>query len=116
MDWGIISMDIVLDLIKGRECKEEAINSKEIIRLTGYTGADVRMFINSLRQKGYPICSCKWGYYYSEDKEEIYNTILSLSSRTRSINEAIDGLNELLLIKIKEEEEKKENEFKGCSN
>lgn len=56
------------------------------------SGIDVRAMINRARSAGEPICSCRHGYYYSEDKGEIERTITSLYSRITKQEQAIAGL------------------------
>ncbi len=56
------------------------------------SGIDVRAMINAARSAGDPICSCRHGYYYSEDEKEVERTIASLYSRISKQEEAIAGL------------------------
>lgn len=56
------------------------------------SGIDVRSMINKARSSGEPICSCRSGYYYSEDESDVERTIASLYSRISKQEQAIDGL------------------------
>lgn len=56
------------------------------------SGIDVRAMINKARSSGEPICSCRSGYYYSEDENDVERTIASLYSRISKQEQAIAGL------------------------
>lgn len=56
------------------------------------SGIDVRAMINVARSAGEPICSCRHGYYYSEDGREVERTIASLYSRIAKQEKAISSL------------------------
>lgn len=56
------------------------------------SGIDVRSMINKARSTGDPICSCRNGYYYSEDEDDVERTISSLYSRISKQEQAIAGL------------------------
>ena len=53
---------------------------------------NIRKLINQARCEGFPICSCRKGYYYSENKADIVATIQSLNNRTIAVERAISGL------------------------
>jgi len=57
------------------------------------SGKDVREVINTLRRNGEPIASSTKGYFYTEDPQDILNTITHLRSRQQGIESAIEGLN-----------------------
>lgn len=55
-------------------------------------GAGLRRVINSLRQKGYPICSDVGGYWYAQSKEELEENYNALKGRACKILEAASGM------------------------
>ena len=55
-------------------------------------GAGLRRVINTLRQKGYPICSDTKGYWMATDKREILDNAEALKGRAIKILEAVRGM------------------------
>jgi hypothetical protein len=55
-------------------------------------GAGLRTVINSLRQKGYAICSDTNGYWYAQSKQEILDNAEALKGRALKILEAVTGM------------------------
>lgn len=98
----------ILEIIKNYRSKDNPISNREIQRITGYKAVDIRVEINRCRKRGEPICSCSRGYYYSNNLEDIFETMRSLSKRFESVNLAIRGLNKVIL-KMKEEREFKDD-------
>lgn len=80
----------VVEYIKARD--GIPISSKKLAEAFGVTDFDIRKVINQARSEGIPICSCRKGYYYSEDENEIQKTVMSLAHRIGSIERAIRGL------------------------
>jgi hypothetical protein len=58
--------------------------------------AGLRQIINSLRQKGEPICSSVNGYWYAGTPEELQENIEALEGRAIKIFEATKGMKECL--------------------
>lgn len=85
-------MERVVSYIKNHGSAEGPVTNGEISSKLGITEVNVRKLINQARREGIPICSCPKGYYYSEDKTDILETIDSLMSRTISVEKAISGL------------------------
>ena len=67
-----------------------AIGLKE--RKSGKEGADMRSIIHALRVKGYPICANGKGYYWPENKQELYDFVQSLQARADDVLAAVEGL------------------------
>ncbi len=67
-------------------------------------GAGLRRVINSLRTKGYPICSDTSGYWYAESKAELLENAEALKGRAYKILEAARGMEKVA---------KKYNEVQG---
>lgn len=68
------------------------ITSRDLERLTGMSGAEIRGEIHRLRLAGHPIGSDTRGYFIATTAEELGHTIRSLDSRARHINDARLGL------------------------
>lgn len=69
-----------------------AVSSPELERRFGLRGAMLRKHINSMRCRGYPICSDESGYYYAATYAELSDTIRQLNSRIVKIAQARNGL------------------------
>lgn len=85
-------MEHIVNFIMSHGTRKNPVSNKEICLQLNTTETTVRNHINKARCKGIPICSCTSGYYYSEDKSDILETIDSLMSRTISVEKAISGL------------------------
>ena len=85
----------------------QVITNDEICEATGSNPTYVRRVINELRSEGYPICSTKEGYYYSEKIEDITATIRFLTNRVSTQLEAIDGLKMISLSRLIKQGENK---------
>ena len=72
--------------------KELAIKSGKICEAFNLQKEGLRKIVNFLRSSGIPICSGKRGYWYSENPEDIRETLLHLEGRVQGINRAIKGL------------------------
>lgn len=83
-------MTDVIEYIKAH--KGLPITSSKLSEAFGISGFEIRKMVNSARSEGCPICSCNRGYYYSENRDDIDKTILSLSHRIGSMQRAIKGL------------------------
>jgi biotin operon repressor len=85
-------MERVVNYIKNHGTQKNPVTNKEICSQMKTSEAEIRKKINKARCEGIPICSCAKGYYYSEDKADILETIQSLMSRTISVEKAVKGL------------------------
>lgn len=72
--------------------RDLAVSSPELERRFGLRGATLRKHINTLRCRGYPICSDESGYYYAASYVELSDTIRQLNSRIVKIAQARNGL------------------------
>ena len=75
---------------------DHPISGKDLANHFGITDVKVREYVSDARSNGIPICSTRWGYYYSEDRAEIKKTLESLRSRIAAQERAIDGLSLLI--------------------
>lgn len=85
-------MERVISYIHNNGSKEHPVCNKEIGKAIGMGDVMIRKLINKARSEGYAICSCDKGYFMSEEKADILDTIESLTHRTASINNAVSGL------------------------
>lgn len=85
-------MERVVNYILNHGTKEEPITNKEISSALKISEVNVRKYINQARRESIPICSCTEGYFYSEDKTDILETIDSLMHRTMAVEKAVTGL------------------------
>lgn len=85
-------MDKVINYIKNNGFVDCPVTNAEIGQSLNLSEQAIRKHINEARSKGVPICSCRDGYYYSEDKLEILRTIQSLMHRTMSVEKAVNGM------------------------
>ena len=82
----------IINYIKSRGSRENPVLSHEIEDKFKTHGTTVRKTINSARCEGIPICSSEKGYFYSDDRTDIVDTIQNLMNRTMSVEKAIKGL------------------------
>ena len=85
-------MERLVNYIKKNGSKDNPIPNNKISTFLDISEQMVRKEINKARCEGITICSSNKGYWYSEDKEDILNTVQSLVNRTTSVNKAIDGM------------------------
>ena len=85
-------MDRVINYIANHGTKKEPITNREIGSALNLGEYEIRKRINEARCQGFPICSSNKGYYYSEDKSDILETIQSLMHRTIAVEKAVNGL------------------------
>lgn len=85
-------MDKVINYIKNNGFVDSPVTNAEIGRSLNLNAKTIRKHINEARSKGIPICSCRDGYFYSEDKHEILRTIQSLMHRTMAVENAVNGM------------------------
>ena len=85
-------MESVVNYIRNCGSIVEPVKNREISSVLNLSEVEVRKLINEARCNGIPICSTQKGYYYSEDKNEILQTIQSLMHRTIAVEKAVNGL------------------------
>lgn len=85
-------MERVVNYIRNHATKDLPVTNREISSVLNIAESQVRTKINKARSNGIPICSCDKGYWYSEDKADILQTIESLMHRTISVEKAVSGL------------------------
>lgn len=72
--------------------REKAVCSNELERLFCLTGRSLRRRIASLRQSGFPICSCASGYYYPTTLQDVNATMSWLNELVYGVSNAKAGL------------------------
>ena len=85
-------MERTINYISVHGTKENPITNKEIGRALDLSEQSIRHHINQARCEGIPVCSCRDGYFVSDNKADILQTIQSLMNRTISVEKAINGL------------------------
>lgn len=86
-------MEPITEYIKVHSCgPRNPVTGAQIADAMCVSGIDVRAMINVARCAGEPICSCRSGYYYSEDKQDVERTIVSMYNRISKQENAINGL------------------------
>jgi len=92
----------VLTIIAERS-KANPVTGAQLSRLAGITdkvekiGANLRSVVNTLRDKGYPICAGGEGYYYPQDPGELQDYIMSFNKRIEQQQRARDALADRLM-------------------
>ena len=84
--------DSVINYIINHGTNEHPISNHKISEHFDISEVVVRKHINRARCEGVPICSTQHGYFYSEDKADVLDTIHSLNKRTIAVEKAISGL------------------------
>lgn len=89
--------EIVLKIIQQHTSKNKiydgGIRSQVLVKdPIGKKGAGLRAIINSLRQRGYPICSDQGGYWFATNKNELIENTEALRGRAIKILEAVRGM------------------------
>lgn len=82
----------VINYITNHGSAEHPVSNAKISKHFDTSETNIRKYINKARCEGIPICSSNHGYYYSEDKADIVETIHSLNRRTIAVEKAISGL------------------------
>lgn len=91
----------ILEFISNRG-KNNPITSYQLSNQAGIKdkdwklGSNLRSVINTLRDKGYPICASNEGYYYPQNKEELKQFIESFKNRILQQQLAVNSLEEKL--------------------
>ena len=82
-----------------KEChitESNAVKNRELRSLFNLTDKQVRNVVSYLRQRGEPVCSSSYGYWYSTDPEDIEKTLHRLEAQVENMNISIKGLREVL--------------------
>ena len=83
----------IVDVIHGQHLgKNHAATSKELQATFGFNGSTLRKYINNIRSRGIPICSCNNGYYYPEQVSDCANTVSYLSERLDAVMQSVSGV------------------------
>ena len=85
-------MERVVDYIRNHGSIDKPVMNREIAENLKIGEINIRKLINQARCEGHPICSCHKGYFYSENKADIIETIRGLNNRTIAVEKAISGL------------------------
>ena len=87
----------MLDYLKEYHSKEScAVKGRELRSLFNITDKQVRNEVSQLRQAGEPVCSSSYGYWYSEDPDDIERTIHRLDAQVENMSISITGLRKAL--------------------
>ena len=78
------------------------VKAKTLRDTIGISGGTLRVLINELRCQGWPICSCREGYYLTWSTAKIKQTIKNLRGRQIKMQYAIDGLKKLIVPQVEE--------------
>ena len=76
--------------------QKNVVSSRELERVLGISGNELRRKVNRLRQEAVPIAADRRGYYYAETAAEVYATIRGLEKMRRGLDAAISGLERAL--------------------
>ena len=98
-------MEGIVNYIRNHGSYDEPVSAKKLSAEFKVTDTVIRKRINEARCKGIPICSCNNGYYYSENKVDIIQTIQSLTHRTIAVENAVNGLLSRVMQEMVGEEE-----------
>jgi hypothetical protein len=83
----------VVEYLKHYHTEESnTVKSRELRTLFNLTDKQVRNVVSSLRQEGEPICSSSYGYWYSNDPEDIRKTLKRLEGQVHNMDIAISSL------------------------
>ncbi len=85
-----LSLDELLTLIPKKE--DGTITAKRLSEMTEKCESYIRRLINEARASGIPICSTRFGYYLSDERNDIVATIHFLTHRVDTQLKAINGL------------------------
>ena len=64
-------MNEIIAYLRKNSSSDKPVSGMVLAERFGLTGQKVREYINQARRDGVPICSARWGYFYSEDKSQI---------------------------------------------
>lgn len=77
---------VALYLENGFKGRRNVISSRELERVLGISGNELRRRINLLRRDTVPIAADQRGYYFAETAAEVYATITALIVGIRNLN------------------------------
>ena len=83
-----------LYLENGFKGRRNVISSRELERVLGISGNELRRRVNRLRQDTVPIAADQRGYYFAA--AEVYDTIRGLQKMRSGLDAAISGLERAL--------------------
>lgn len=83
---------IVDTIYSNHSGRAHAVTSKELQAVFGIRGSTLRSYINNIRTRGIPICSCNDGYYYPIDSADCKTTVAYLSERLDAILLSVHGV------------------------
>lgn len=86
---------VALYLENGFKGRRNVISSRELERVLGISGNELRRRINLLRRDTVPIAADQRGYYFAETAE-VYDTIRGLQKMRSGLDAAISGLERAL--------------------
>jgi len=89
-------MNKVVEYLRIHSAPDSPISGRNLANHFGFTPVKVREYVNEARCSGVPICSTRWGYFYSEDTDLISKTVESMRGRIASQERAIAGLSSIL--------------------
>ena len=89
-------INYVAQYIKDTATPENPVRGKDIASHFFIAESDVRKQVNAARSEGAPICSGRFGYFFSTDRKDIERTIESMQNRIKAQSNAIDGLSSSL--------------------
>ena len=86
---------VALYLENGFKGRRNVISSRELERVLGISGNELRRRVNRLRQDTVPIAADQRGYF-AETAAEVYDTIRGLQKMRSGLDAAISGLERAL--------------------
>ncbi len=85
--------ELVLDYLKDNHFSEEtAVKNRDLAEMFNLRGRELRDLVTTLRQRGNPVCSSSYGYWYSTDPADVEKTLRRLEGQVKSMNVSIEGL------------------------
>lgn len=78
-----------LYLENGFKGRRNVISSRELERVLGISGNELRRRVNRLRQDTVPIAADQRGYYFAETAAEVYDTIRGLQKMRSGLDAAM---------------------------
>ena len=83
--YDLIREAVFIELVINHVGMENAVHSKVFERRYDISGRTLRDMISSLRRiEGYPICSCRNGYFYPRTRAELEDTVKRMHTMSKS--------------------------------